>query len=243
MPGMLRFLRVLPRSLFVGIVIYLPGEAGILLRRWYYGRKLRHCGQNFTVMPGVHIGGAEYIDVGNDVTIRENAILHAGVAPAARERREVLELGSYADRERGVIIIRDNARIAFGAIILGYGGVSIGEKCGVGPYAIILSETFHHKGKDPGRVYKYSQGADPAEQCVLRGFVEMTDGAGIASNVLVLPGATIGNNSWVAPGSVVRLGGFIDRDVIAKGDPAGAVFKRQYAASRDSEPNEPDMKQ
>lgn len=233
MRGFFRFAAALPRSLLLGAVIYMPGPSGILLRRWYYGRRLRRCGRNFTVMPGVHFGGEPFIEVGDDVTIRENVILHAGVAPAAAERREVLALGR-AKGEPGVIRIGNRSRIAFGAVILGYGGVSIGEKCGVGPYAVLLSETFHHKGKVPGRIYKYSQGAEPHEQCVLRGYIEMMDGAGLASNVLVLPGATIGRDSWVGPNSVVRLGGVIENDIIARGDPAGAVFQRQHAVAGDT---------
>lgn len=225
--GLIRFAISLPRSLFTALVIYLPGEAGILLRRWYYGRRLRRCGRNLVVMPGVHLDGERYIEIGDDVMIRENVVLRAGVA--SNDRREVVEFGSYAGRERGVVLIRDRVRIAFGAVILGYGGVAIGSKCGIGPYSILLSESFHHQGKDPARVYKYSQGADPEEQCVLRGYLEMKDGSGIASNVLVLPGATIGRDAWVVPNSVVRLGGFIDDDVIAKGDPAATVFRRRHA--------------
>ena len=237
MQELLRFLSTLPRNLLLGAVIYLPGEAGILLRRWYYGRRLRRCGKNLTVMPGVHLAGEKFIEIGDDVMIRENVVLRAGIP--SEEKREVVELGSYADRERGVVLIRDRTRIAFGAVILGYGGIAIGEKCGIGPYAILLSETFHHQGRDPGRIYKYSQGATPEEQCVLRGYVEMKGGSGVASNVLVLPGATIGKDSWVAPNSVVRLGGFIGDDVIAKGDPAATVFRRRYSPAatpkRDSE--------
>jgi acetyltransferase-like isoleucine patch superfamily enzyme len=229
MGGLLRFIIALPRSLLLGAVIYLPGRSGILLRRWYYGRRLRRCGRNLTVMPGVHIGGEAFIEVGDDVTIRENVILHAGVAPAGSDTREILELGRRKG-ERGVVRIGNRSRIAFGAVILGYGGVSIGDKCGIGPYAVLLSETFHHKGRVPGRIYKYSQGAEPKEQCVLRGYVELMDGAGVASNVLILPGATIGQDSWVGPNSVVRLGGVIENDVIAKGDPAGTSFRRHYAA-------------
>lgn len=180
-------------------------------------------------MTGVHLDGEKFIEIGDDVLIRENVVLRAGVP--SEEKREVLELGSYAGRQRGVVLIRDRARIAFGAVILGYGGVTIGEKCGIGPYSILLSESFHHQGKVPGRIYKYSQGADPEEQCVLRGYIEMKDGSGVASNVLVLPGATIGRDAWVAPNSVVRLGGFIDDDVIVKGDPAATVFRRRYSAA------------
>jgi acetyltransferase-like isoleucine patch superfamily enzyme len=237
MRDLLRFFGALPRSLFAALVVYLPGEAGILLRRWYYGRRLGRCGRNLTIMPGVHIGGAPYVEIGDDVTIRENVVMHAGL-PSADDRREVLQIGSYHGRRRGVIVVKDHARIAFGAIVLGYGGVVIGEKCGVGPYSVLLSETFHHKGKDAGRVYKYSQGARPEELCVLQGFIEMQDGAGVASNVLVLPGATIGRDAWVAPNSVVRLGGFIEADIVARGDPAHEVFRRPYAASpRDSRVN------
>lgn len=226
---LLRFLVTLPRSLFSALVIYLPGEAGILLRRWYYGRRLGRCGRNLIVMPGVHISGVGHIEIGNNVMIRECAILHAGIADSDGGR-EIVQIGSYRGRRRGVITIKDGARIAFGALVLGYGGVSIGEKCGVGPYSVLLSETYHHKGRVRDRVYKYSQGADPEELCVLQGFIELQDGAGVASNVLVLPGATIGRDSWVSPNGVVRLGGNIEADVIAKGDPASGVFRRPYAA-------------
>lgn len=231
MRNLLRFLVTLPRSLFIALVVYLPGEAGILLRRWYYTPRLGRCGKNLTVMPGVHIGGTRHVEIGDDVTIRENVILHAG-PPAAGDAREIRRLGADRGGRRGIVVIKSRARIAFGAIVIGYGGVVIGEKCGVGPHAVLLSESYHHKGSDPDRVYKYSQGADPRELCVLQGVVELQDGAGVASNVLVLPGATIGRDAWVAPGSVVRLGGYVEPDVVAAGNPASAVFKRPYAAAR-----------
>lgn len=233
MRELLRFLRALPRSVLMALVVYLPGEAGILLRQWYFRRRLRRCGRNLRIMPGVHIGGAQFIEIGDDVTIRENAILHAGV-PAGVERREVIRLGADPDGSRGTIRIGDRSRIAFGAVLLGYGGIVIGERCGVGPYSVLLSETFHHKGKDAGRIYKYSQGADPEEQCVVQGLINMKDGAGVASNVIVLPGSTIAEDSWVVPHSVVRLAGFIERDVIAKGDPAAVVFRRRAGAQAEA---------
>lgn len=231
MASLLRFLLALPKSLALAAILYLPGESGVLLRRWYYGRRLRRCGRNFTVLPGVHMEGEQFIEVGDDVVIRENVILRAGRARQGADRREIIQYGDCDGREKGVVLIGDHSRIAFGAVILGYGGMRIGAKCGVGPYAVLLSESFHHKGKDPGRIYKYSRGADAEEQCVLQGFVELKDGAGVASNVLILPGATIGRDSWVAPNSVVRLGGVVEDDVIASGDPAATVFRRHYAAS------------
>jgi acetyltransferase-like isoleucine patch superfamily enzyme len=227
MPGLLRFLVALPRSLYLALMTYLPGEAGVLLRRWHYARRLRSCGRQLVVMPGVHIDGERWIEVGDNVTIRENAVLRAGVGPSD-DQREILYVGRKERRERGVIRIGHGSRIAFGAVLLGYGGITIGDKCGVGPYSILLSETFHHKGQHPDRIYKYSQGAEPHEQCVLQGHIELRDGAGVASNVVVLPGATIGRDAWVAPNSTVRIAGVIDDDVLAKGDPAGTVVRRHY---------------
>jgi acetyltransferase-like isoleucine patch superfamily enzyme len=180
-----------------------------------------------TILPGVHIDGLQWIEIGDDVTIRENALIRAGAGPR-HDPREILSVGRSAGGGQGMIRIGRGSSIAFGAVLLGYGGIAIGEKCGIGPYSVLLSETFHHKGRQLDRVYKYSQGADPEEQCVLRGYIEMQDGAGIASNVLVLPGATVGCNAWVAPNSVVRLAGTVESDVIAKGDPAGTVFYRPY---------------
>ena len=225
------FITVLPSSLFKCFVIYLPGEAGIILRRWYYSKRFRKCGKNLSIATNVQISDPSMIEVGDDVMIRENVLIHTG-APMnpSDDKRDVIELVQYNKHEKGLITIGDHSRVAFGVIILGYGGVKIGKKCGIGPGAIILSESFHHKGSDIKRVYKYSQGALPEEQCVIQGLVEFKDGAGVASNVIVLPCATIGKDSWVAPGSVVRIRGRIEDDVIAKGDPAVTVFKRPYVS-------------
>ena len=133
---------------------------------------------------------------------------------------------------RGRVVIGDMSRIAHGVLILGYGGVKIGEKCGIGPGAVILSESFHHKGDDPSVTYKYSQGAAPEEQCVAQGYVELQDGAGVASHVVVLPGAEIGRNSWVLPNSVVRVGARIPDGVLAKGDPAVVIQQRTLPVRR-----------
>ncbi len=227
----LRWLRQLPRDLFLMVVVHLPGLSGVRLRRWYYGRHLRRCGRDFTVMPGVHLAGLPFIEVGDDVMLRENVIVHAGMPPL-NDARDVRELPAPPGVERGIVRIGSHSRIAFGALILGYGGVDIGEKCGVGPHAVILSETYHHKGRDPAILYKYSQGARPEEQCVLRGGVRLADGAGVASHVLVLPGACVGRDAWVGPGSVVRLAGRIEDMVIAKGDPADTVFRRPVPEAR-----------
>jgi len=202
------------------------------LRRFFYSKKFRKCGDNLWVGTNVHISGFSMIEIGNNVKIRENAIIQTcSPKEPSEDKREVILATNYDNNERGKIIIGDHSRIAFGAILLGYGGIKIGDKCGIGPGAKIYSETFHHKGKDLNVVYKYSEGAPHEEQCVLQGLIEFCDGAGVASNVLVLPGATIGKDSWVTPNSIVRIKGRIEDDVIAMGNPASTSIKRQYKKS------------
>lgn len=228
MSGFISTLRRWAGDIRLLLVIYMPGETGVMMRRRYYARRLGRCGANLVIRPGVHMTGLEHIEIGDDVMIRENVIIQTGT-PVAREkeRRSVQYVLRSGATVSGKVVIGSKSRIAHGAMILGYGGVTLGEKCGVGPGAVILSESFHHKGHDSSVIYKYSQGADLEEQCIIRGGVEFMDGAGIASHVVVLPGAVIGKDSWVLPNSLVRVAGRIPDRVIAKGDPALTVQHRQ----------------
>ncbi|MCD4727935.1 MAG: acyltransferase [Pirellulales bacterium] len=218
-------------ELYLFLIRYLPGHIGIRLRRCYYSKKLRRCGKDIVVCTNVHMAGHSMIEIGDNVKIRENAIICTGKPRDPKEdKRDMIEITSYANDEKGLISIGDNSRIAFGAIILGYGGVKIGKNCGVGPGAKIYSESFHYKGRNPQIMYKYSAGAPEEQQCNVQGLVEFKDGAGVASNVVVLPGATIGRDSWVGPNSVVRVKAKIPDYTIVKGDPIRVVFKRKYQA-------------
>jgi acetyltransferase-like isoleucine patch superfamily enzyme len=228
----LRFTVLLPIDLARMIVIHLPGQSGILLRRYYYRHRLRRCGHNFSVMPGVHMFGLDWIEVGDNVMIRENVIIRTGPPNrGADERRSIRVLPANRDCTPGVVVLSDNARIAFGALILGQGGVHVGRDCGIGPGAVVLSETLHYRGSDADVVYKYSQGAAAEEQSIIQGAVVLEDGSGIASHVVVLPGARLRRQAWAAPGSVVRIGGLVAEGIIVKGDPAMPVFHRQGPAT------------
>lgn len=215
-------------SIALMFIIYLPGESGVLLRRWYYSKRLRVCGKNLHICANVHIVGHSLIEMGDNVKIRENVIIHTGSSKAKNEKRDVIEINPCNDFPKGLVSIGSHTDIAFGALILGYGGVRIGEKCGIGPGAFVLSESFHYKGKDINRAYKYSTGALPEEQCIIQGFIEFKDGAGVASNVIVLPGTVIGKDAWIGPHSVTRVKDSIPDDSVAKGNPAVVVLERSY---------------
>ena len=222
--SILRFIK----ELILLFVIYLPGDLGIELRRRYYSKKLKKCGKDLVVCTNVHMSGLSMIEIGDNVKIRENVIIHTGKAvDICKDKREMIEITPYNNTEKGIVSIGHDSRIAFGAIIIGYGGVRVGEKCGIGPGAKIYSESFHYKGRGNNIIYKYSAGAPPEEQCNIQGVVELKDGAGIASNVVVLPGATIGKDSWVGPNSIVRVKANIEDYTIVSGNPLRTVFNRQ----------------
>lgn len=224
-------LRDLLHSLYMMVIIYLPGNTGIALRRWYYRPRFRACGDNLTILPGVQLRGLQFITIGDDVMIRENTIIatsRKSEAAHLAEERDVIRVGSATKERAGYIDIGDQSRIAHGVVMLGYGGIAIGKQCGIGPGVKIFSESYHYKGRRRDVVYKYSQGAPAAQQCVLQGAVTLKDGAGLASNVIVLPGATVGADAWVLPQSVVKVLGTVPDGVIAKGDPAIPVFDRPF---------------
>lgn len=232
---LLRFMALLPVDLARMVLVYLPGQSGILLRRHYYRRRLRRCGEGFCVMPGVHLSGLDWIEVGDNVMIRENAIIRTGPPNrGADERRSIRIVPGNRDCTPGIVVLSDNSRIAFGALILGQGGVHVGRDCGIGPGAIVLSETFHYQGSNADVVYKYSQGAADEEQSVIQGAVVLEDGSGIASHVMLLPGARLRRLAWATPGSIVPLGGQVAEGAIVRGNPAKTVFRRQDAASADA---------
>lgn len=215
-------------------LIYLPGPGGVFLRRWFYSKKFRRCGNNLWVGTNVHIFGFPLIEVGDNVIIRENVQIRTSAPRKTHEEnRDIIELTPYDQKEKGVIQIGNGTDIGFGAILLGYGCIKIGKFCGIGPGALILSETFHHQGTDPNQIYKYTANASPKEQCVMQGLVELGDGTGVAAYSIVLPGAVLGENSWLAPNSLVRFNGQVEDHVVAKGNPAITVSKRPSPKSEE----------
>jgi acetyltransferase-like isoleucine patch superfamily enzyme len=225
---LLTFLRhLLRKDLFMFVIRNLPGESGRILRRRYYSKRLRKCGANLIVETNVRMGDLAMIEIGDDVRIREDAAIHAG-RPNENDKREVIEVASYDNCEKGLVSIGSNSAIGHGVIILGYGGVRIGNKCGIGPGAAIYSESFHYKsGKDPDKMCKYTVMSPWYDQCNVHGLVEMKDGAGLASNSIALPGSTIGRDSWVLPNSIVKVKGDIPDYCIARGTPAEVVKVRK----------------
>jgi acetyltransferase-like isoleucine patch superfamily enzyme len=202
------------------IVAELPGPAGVLLRRRYYARRLRHLGQNVQIGIGVQIVNPEWVSIGDDCWIDSYAILlagppHEGARKVARQRN-----ADYAGRE-GELTIGPRTHVAAHSLVSGHGGVLIEGSTTVGAGARVYSLSHHHRNPlDDADTFRYRFGsqAPEAEQALVSSPVVVGHGAAVGTNSVVLPGVTIGRETWVGAGSVVTRS--LEPGMLAWGAPA-----------------------
>jgi maltose O-acetyltransferase len=208
---------------FAMIVCYLPGEAGTVLRRWYYKRRLGAMGARVVIDVGVQMVGAEHIFIGDDCWIDKFVLLLAG--PPHEGQRVIARRANDAFRYReGQLVIGDKCHIASHAVVNAHGGVEIGNASGIAAGGKILSLSHHYRNtSDAADVFPYRFGpmVPESEQSLISGPVVIEANAALGTNSVVLPGSTIGTESWVGALSVVS--GPIAPYCIATGCPARAV--------------------
>lgn len=225
--GRLRFAAGLLRQLPLLVVTYLPGEPGVALRRRYYGSRLKHMGEGVRLDVGVQIEAPELVSIGDRTWIDRFVIILAGPANPGERKVGRKENPGFQGAD-GEVIIGRKCHIAPFAVLVGHGGLSIGDNCGVGSGGKLYSVSHHHRNPvDPedGYLYRYTPFAPESEQALFIGPVVMEESSGLALNSTMLPGSTIGENSWVGMNSVVF--GRIPPDTIAAGNPAEPVKSRR----------------
>jgi acetyltransferase-like isoleucine patch superfamily enzyme len=126
-------------------------------------------------------------------------------------RGAVLHVYNFRDLPHAGITVGRNCVIGMNAVIMGQGGVRIGDDVILGPGAMVLP--IDHRHDDPGRPIR--------EQGISGEGIEIGNGAWIGAGALVLDGVKVGANAVVAAGAVVT------RDVpactVAAGNPARVV--------------------
>lgn len=111
------------------------------------------------------------------------------------------------------IELGDGVGFNYGCYVNGYGGLRIGDRTIVGPYAMI--HTANHEIA-PGRAI--------ADQDWVKRPVEIGADCWIGMGVCILPGARLGDGSVVGAGSVVTDD--LDAGSIAVGNPARTIRRR-----------------
>lgn len=213
-------------GLWLLVVTYLPGDFGAKLRDSYYRPRLKHLGQGVLLDVGVQISQPELVSIGDHTWIDKYVIILAGPAGHGERKMARKENPSFTGAAGEVLIGRD-CHIAPFSILVGHGGISIGNSCGVASGSRLYSLSHHYRNPlDPSDrfMYSFTPMVPECEQALYVGPVVMEDNTCLALNSSMLPGSTIGRNSWVGVSSVVLEA--IPADSIAAGNPAKLVKSR-----------------
>ncbi|PWB83088.1 MAG: hypothetical protein C3F11_08430 [Methylocystaceae bacterium] len=213
------------------LIRHVSGPMGIVLRRAYYKRRLKSCGSNLFVAPGVAIENPQFVSVGDWVWIDRNVIILAGAANET-ERLKIVENPDCIARP-GEVVIGSRCHIAIGSVIQGHGGVSIGDSFVGGAGCLIYSLS--------NSLYSSRLGPIPAIAPQLeriRTPVAVAANVWLGMNSIVI-GNTIGDDTFVRPFSTVTAD--IPANSIASGSPA-RVERNRYR-DEEAEPSESVRKQ
>lgn len=213
-------------TVWLTVILQMPGPVGDRLRRTYYRRRLRHLGDDVRIDVGVQIDGPEHVSIGDRVWIDKYAVLLAG-PPRAGKRKLIRRPNPDFEFSEGDLVVGPNTHIAPHTVINAHGGVQIDGGTGVASGARIYSLSHHYRNladPDDEHLYRFSPLAPDEDQALISSPVVLREGAAIGLNAVVLPGSTVGRDAWVTVGSMV-LGTIPDR-CIASGSPAASVRQR-----------------
>jgi UDP-2-acetamido-3-amino-2,3-dideoxy-glucuronate N-acetyltransferase len=214
----MKFLSILSRVLLCLVEDILrpwSGPLGILLRRIYYRRRLRNCGERLIIGPDVHITSPAWISLGTDVWIDHGCSLIAGPPEHRSKPGAPLTVRNISP---GEVVIGDAAHIGIGAIIQGHGGVHIGDGFTLAPHAKIYSYSNDYRRCRGGTVahegYRPSYRVTPV--CI-------GHNVWVGLNAVIV-GHSVGDNCFIRPGSVVAAN--IEENSVVSGDPAEKIGAR-----------------
>jgi acetyltransferase-like isoleucine patch superfamily enzyme len=209
------------KSLVLLVIVYAPGIAGQRLRYSYYKRKLRACGNNVRFGVGVIIDGAEMISIGDDVEIDEYCIIKTG----RTTHGAIVEKNNPAFmKERGEIIIGNHCHLVRYSVIMGYGGVQIGNYCtlssGVQMYSLTNTPYRLDKRSEITSIMPLGSNHSPH----LLAPVVLEENVWLGLHAIVMPGVTVGKNSF-AVSNALLMSSFPENSYIA-GQPAQRIKER-----------------
>ena len=208
-------------DLFKMVLIYLPGPTGIRLRRIYYQRKLKSCGENLIVEVGVSIEGAWLISIGSNVFIDKYCQINTGTTLSGSI---TIISNSHYKGDVGCLTIGDGVHIAPFCSIVAYGGVKIDDLCGLSSGVKIYSFTNTPVDlKDKTKVVSVMP-VNSHDAPYLLSPVVLEKNTWIALNSIIMPNTSIGENSFATSNSLIS-GRFKSNSYIS-GQPAKRIKDR-----------------
>lgn len=165
--------------------------------------------------------GVGTFTMGDYVTIEDNVLIDLSSCPGASLHlgdRVKVKFGAVLRVYGGWIVIGNRTSIGEYTVILGHGGITIGDDCVTGPHCSLHASTHIMSGDLAIRF----QG-EHVLGC------ELQTGVWLGAGVRVLDGVTIGAHTAVGANSVVRHS--LPAGVVAVGAPA-RIVKRAHVRER-----------
>jgi acetyltransferase-like isoleucine patch superfamily enzyme len=157
--------------------------------------QLARCGVDVVFEPGVLIFHPEHVEIGDGVYVGHQAILK----------------GYFKNR----LVIGARSWIGQQCFLHAAGGITIGERVGIGPGAKMITST-HAMPEDPSA--PIMDGALDFAPIVLE------DGCDVGVGAILLPGVTVGRGAQIGAGAVVTHD--VSAGAIVAGVPARQIGKR-----------------
>jgi acetyltransferase-like isoleucine patch superfamily enzyme len=201
------------------VLINCPGKTGYALRKIYYKRKFKNCGKNLIVDVGVQIDSPELISVGDNVFIDKFCIISTGKNLQGNVKK--IKNSKFTHKE-GEIIIGDDVHICQFSIIMGYGGIAIGDKVVLSSGCKLYSLT--NTPYDYDRPEKIISLMPYSGAVFILSSIVLEKNVWLGLNVIVMPGVIVGCDSFAKSNSLL-LGKFPDNSYIA-GLPGNKIRNR-----------------
>ena len=119
----------------------------ILVRYFYYRRKLRYLGKNVKIDTGVYFSNPEYISIDENSWIDRNVSIIAGEDKSSREK--IYRENKNFTGEPGTVTIGKNVHVSIGCILSGIGaGIHIGDNCGIAAGGRLYAFSHHYRSME-----------------------------------------------------------------------------------------------
>lgn len=202
---------------------YVPGAAGLLLRKTFWPRMFQHCGSGVQFGYGIILRHPGRISLGNNVVISEYCILdarnHTEAITILIDDEVILASAVCLSAKGGTIKIGNNTGIGTKTTIQSTNNcpTSIGADNIIGPHCYLVGGGNYHLDRLDSPIRK--QGIQPDKGCHLRDNVWLGGQVSVLGDVVMEPG------SVAATGAVVTKN--VVENTIVGGVPAKTIRVRE----------------
>ena len=206
------------------IIRNIAGGLGQSIRRQYYKRRFKSCGENLKIGIGVVLQGCDFISLGSNVWIDDYCTIIAGATGDMNDREvKILRNKSFSGTE-GFVNIGSHIHFAPFCFIHGFGGVEIKDYVGFSSGVKLYSMSNHYQSfRDRSLITYGTPMVKNLPVVFFKSPIVIEENVFVSLNSIILIG-TIGKNSFIAPMSLVSSN--IQENSIASGNPAKKIRNR-----------------